>query len=485
MKKASFLFALFIGGIVIAHAQEIRPAKSQEDYEEKKKVYFPVEENQIKTMQNNWDMYFKEDVASVIDKKSKDYLFEIKLDSYGSVYPAQEILDGIPRDDFNGDKKSRKFLESNSFWWLFKKDEGVIADKAKTTKNAAIYQNLLKLSKGSSLREEDQFFDRWDSLHIGGVCQQLNTRIKKDKINKVIFFVHGYNVPYSLAVLQALTFYKVIKDTLNVPVENTLLVPVYWPSNNEKYDSLRQENFTTENIKTFKNNGALFLRYSNRCYYAAITLRQIINALNPSVDVNIIAHSLGATIATSCLINTWSKLDYNSGSSLKANASNRSWVLSQNRNNFNGKDNINIDLLKRFYNTPLPARKVGVFLSAGAIPGLHTFQDLDVKAMKNKFFYSTINQFDEMVTKTDIKDEVRKRFFIRVSYINAFRLSATSLGCNADGEADKTRVYYNTRLRVKDAFVTSEVSKEWDHDVFTYLQQPDYKDFLKKFLLHP
>lgn len=454
----------------------------QTNYEDQKKTFFVHPNTTLDVIRNNWGMYFKEDVSTIIDPDSKKYIFEIKLDSYGSVYPEKEILDIITKSEFEGKVDKYANLESHSFYWRFVEDSETKIEKA--VKNGSInpiYSELLELAKvNKKAKNADAFFEKWDKFHNDVLIRRLNDTIRKREITRVIFFIHGYNVPYSLAVLQAINMYKLGKSAGKID-EHTLFVPVYWPSNNAKECKLEQSNFSTKNIKTFKTNGKLFLRYSDRCYYSAITLRKIINDLDASVKVDMIAHSLGATIPTSCLINTSSKLHYNIFSFLKCHSKDSTWIVNTTRK-FSRKDEINFDVLRNFYKVQIPSRPINVFLSAAAIPGVETFKDVDVSKIGNKCFYVSINPNDEMVTKREIRNTVKDLIHIDIASINANRLGYTTLGCDSGSDACATKKQYELKLGTKSCFKTKITSTETDHDIFTYMQQEGYKMLYYEFL---
>jgi hypothetical protein len=452
---------------------------SLKNWNQHKQKHFEYSQFQLDVIKNNWGLYFKEDLLPILEPTIANDFFEIKMDSYGSLYPEKEILNLISKDEFEGFKKNYADLRTHSFHKRFKYDNHEkIKNRIDKNEFPKIYKELYYLSKIDT--DEEKFFKTWDNYHDSVTIYKLNDIIKQRGIVRVIFYIHGYNVPYSLAVIQAITTYKFYKE--NIPNGKVLFVPVYWPSNNAKMNNLNQDNFSIDNIKKFKTNGKLFLRYSNRCYYAAITLRKIINGIDTNVKMDIIAHSLGATIATTTLINTYTKLHYNRNSTLKVISDKPDEVLKIERNKYFGKDQINYDLLKRFYdkeNTP-PTRAINVFLSAAAIPGQITFVDMDDTIMQNKKFYVTINPCDEMVTKSEIRNQVKKKSLLKVNAINHNRLSSTSLGCNGSNDTDTTKANYIARVP-SGIFKISKASIQIDHDLFVYLEQNAYQTFLKNF----
>lgn len=92
-------------------------------------------------------------------------------------------------------------------------------------------------------------------------------------------------------------------------------MPIFWTSNaNKNFNIESKERFDISNKTGISNggldNGISFMYYSNRAYYAAITFRKILNKLsNIEQSQYVFTDSLGATVATSALINTISKLD--------------------------------------------------------------------------------------------------------------------------------------------------------------------------------
>ncbi len=478
MKKNNIFFILSF-----LYSTLFSQVKLNDDIDPKnKKSFFPKDSASIHQMQDNWGMYFRADVLSVLGPKVKNSFFEIKLDSYGSVYPAQQILAVIKPKEFEGELKDYKDLSSHTFYKRFKEDiesrikNLVDADRSLTTE----YKVLLEKSKNN---DESAFSEIWDNLHTSKIIKELNLRIRDSSINRVIFFIPGYNVPYSLQVLQAITLFKIARRDIPEK-ENILFVPVYWPSNNAKFDSLYQDNFTTDNIKKFGPNGRLFLGYSNRCYFAAATLRKIINGLDDDhVKVDIISHSLGATIATSALINTYSKLQYNHFSRLKRFADDSARVVNKKNNSFHGKDNMNLFILKEFYKSSLPTRPINVFLSAAAIPGYSTFMDAKAGIITNKKIFVEINVKDEMLTKSEIKLQVKKKTRADISFINENHLGATTLGCEAgeDSDALETQLWLKKITGKDESFTYEIVTPHTDHDVFTYIQDSLYLNFLKRF----
>lgn len=462
------------------------------NYEEGKKIFFPLSDPvKVKSMEANWHQYFKEDVAIVLDSTVQTKWFEVKLDSYGSPYPDKIVQDWFSKEEFNGNVGDYAASDSHSFYFLWdtlikpdlEKRISAMPDGTQKTLFNELF-TIREREKAVSVKNryvfKEQFRKAWNDFYIEELAKKLNDKIKTDKIKRIIFFIHGFNVPYSLAALQAVTMYQKAKKSLGADSATTLFVPVYWPSNDAKECRLSSHNFSTANYMSFNRNGKLFLIYSTRCYYAAFTLRRLLNRMDSSVkQIDMIAHSLGNTIVTSALINTVSKIDYQSGEIRKL----KKKELSELKNNIRlqKKDPLSYDLLVQFKSEPLPQeRNINCFLSAAAIPGLNTFTDLDSTALIHTTFHVTINQYDEMLTKSSIQRKLRTKV------INASNMGSTTLGCNYKCEAGNTEQLFNTKFSViknKTAFFKYRtVSRETDHDIFTYLQQPDYLHFYEEYL---
>ncbi len=469
--------------------------------ENSKMKYFPLRDPaKVKRMQTNWDMYFNQNVATVLDPSIKDNWFELKLDSYGNLYPDSEVQAWFTKKEFNGYHADYAASDTHSFHYMFNPLVSLKLDSCLETlpaSNKAIYENLiqtrkkeLEVSKGKLRGRvkldmidslEQAFYMQWETYHFNKVNEELKEKIKAKHINRVQFFIHGYNVPYSLAALQAVTMCKLAKAKLGKDSSTTLFIPIYWPSNNAKTCQLDSLNFSTLNFIDFNRNGKLFLIYGTRCYYAAMTLRKFINALDADSikRIDIIGHSLGTMVATSALINTFSKIDYRKRKLRKLR--NESIAKLERYPNLKRKDPISYDILMAFKKIPLPyQRNIHCFLSAAAMPGVNTFTDIDSMALKHTSFFVSVNQNDEMLTKRIIQEK------IGVKLVNASNMNATSLGCNYKCEAGNTERLVNEKMKnvpnKTTQFIYKTVSREYDHDIFTYLQQQDYLLLFEEFL---
>ena len=314
--------------------------------------------------------------------------------------------------------------------------------------------------------DESAFYKKWDLEHDIMIANQLKNYIQQNHIKRLLFFIHGYNVPYSLANLQAIELARHIKqDGSNM--RDLLIIPVFWPSNNKKECVLSDSaSFSIANFsklgKGGLKNGTDMWYYSNQAYYAAIGLRKLLNNIKgENVEVSIYSHSLGNTVSTSALINTTSKLD---------GIKNKMMIQKEEKENTKQVTILN-DLIALFKNNPLPEQKIKVFMSAAAIPGMGTFTDMNIDVINNKSFYITINPYDPML---------RKRVTGNLEVLNAETFSDTQLGCNFKCDADNVKKYFTENGLAGNIGFKNVVVK--DHDVFVYLMQPGYKNFINEFL---
>lgn len=420
----------------------------------------------------NWKQYFKEDLLYKLDKEV-NYV-PVKLDSYGSLYPEGKVFNNV---NFNFYSRNSADTWAYSIYDIFKSNDKQIVknvkeDKTLSTNHKTFYTNILQ-NKCEFLGDED-FYQAWDDFHFKNKMDEINKKINDPvkKFKKVIFFIHGYNVPYSLANIQLIALKDAIKNDCKMDISEILFIPIFWTSNDNKNKKIgSEEEFDISNYTGLFNGGAkngyLFLFYSNRAYYASITLRKMINRIeNKDIDLLIFSHSLGATVVTSALINTVSKLHTNASIEFDTINKKDCKLNLLGAAQLKKDDIISYELVSGFLNEPIPTRKLKIFMSAPAIPGFYTFKDQCEENFKNKLFYSTVNLEDEMLTKKIAK----------LRFVTAHNFSSSSLGCDLN-DAESTKQLFKN----KSQFNYKIVSDEEDHDILTYLNQQDYLNFLKNF----
>jgi hypothetical protein len=464
---------------------------------EKWKYFEKFTDTQKIIIDSNWLQYFKEDIYAKLDTDNKN-VFPIKLDSYGSIYPAPEVLKGVK---FNPKLKGIKFHskpigQNNnlafSLFEVFNSDDNrkiikkniddlMAVGKIKASLHA-LYTELLDekyyCNKKCLLRSKrikcmedtvNGFYTKWDAVHFASLYDTLNKEIDKKNYDRIVFFVHGYNVPYSLANVQLISLKRMLKDSLKIDTDKILFIPLFWTSNANKYCNIStREAFNTTNKTGLTDggleNGISFMYYSNRAYYAAITFRKLLNRIdtNQQMDVSVFCHSLGATIATSALINTISKLDTKEKIELMPDGKGALKLKSTLKNAMLK------EIVEGLAGEPLPKRSIKVFMSAAAVPGEVTFSDISTASFNNKTWFSCLNPNDEMLTKN----------VANLPYVSRHTMSGSSLGCDM---MDARRVKNKIESSSIGRFHIREVSLSVDHDILTYLNQKAYRDFIKDF----
>lgn len=397
--------------------------------------YDDFKPNQMNTIIDYWKQYFVRDIYPDLLGEQKINYYPLFMDSYGGLYPATQIYPD--NFDFAANTRSDLNLLRYSHYNNFKYNPELKTKLSETGFNVS----SINYKTDTDLQEDiNKFYENWNGYFIPKALVSINEKLVGKK--HIIFFIHGYNVPYSLGVVQSMSVLKKLeKQGLNL--DSTLLIPVFWSSNNQKNNQIGSTDFDVQDAKNLKNFGK-WRHYSNRAYYAGLTLRRILNGLDLSADefkdVMIISHSLGTTIATTACMNTTAKLS---------------------------KGKISDDLKSKMTssNYPLPSYPIKLFLSAPAIPGVNTFKDMN-SSFYNKLVFSTINK----------KDRMLRKFFLFPA-----KFSSTTLGCNHQKEVEKTQeVFFENNLH--NNFFFDTVSNRRDHDIFTYMRQTEYVEFLGQFL---
>jgi hypothetical protein len=457
--------------------------------QESKRRYFQnFNDDQLCLIEKNWIQHFGDNIYQELDDNSSN-MITLRLDSYGLVYPDADVFKDVK---FNPKKLSKKNIRAFSIYealWdsvnseNFKKNIDFEITQNRISKsmssNLLKFKSLIESSKKWSKRKNvsleianniSDFNKTWNEYMLEIKAKEIKEELKKSKYSKLCFFIHGYNVPYSLACVQLISLKKEMKS-IGIPVDSVLFVPVFWPSNDQKNCDISKEKvFNIDNqtgLPKGLNNGILFTYYSNQAYYAAITLRKILNHIGDleGKEQFIFTHSLGATVATTALINTISKLHATDN---EKQLISKDLSIEEIKTAFQRSPLLR-DLANGF-KTPIPSQKITVFMSAPAIPGFNTFKDIDTSNQtnfKNKHFFSTLNLNDEMLTKG----------IAGLSFVNSKNWSSTTLGCNPF-EAKRASEFVNGLNNNNSSFEYSFVSKDSDHDIFTYLDNKEYRDLI-------
>jgi len=482
------VFILFLMAYYLPLASQSNIPK--EDVMAKWKYFSKYSPDQREIICNNWTQFFKGDILTDLNPSLNAY--PIKLDSYGSFYPRKEILTNIEEDDFTYKNRNEVDMFKFSLYEMTLINEKKIRDASRNLSDAEgrlVYNELINdLEKDESKNVNyttesiDTFYKKWDNYHFKYEMLNLKNKIAEGHYARIIFFIHGYNVPYSLANIQTIELANIIESIQkkgNSPLEKILYVPIFWPSNAQKECGLTSEEvFNTEDAKGLlnggANNGFRFLYYSNRAYYAGITLRKILNELKDvKVKFNIYSHSLGGIVATTALINTYSKLQSDYVGFMKnydpKNPNNKQ-ILEQLQKD----EPVTYDIFTGLRDTPLPNQHISVFLSAPAMPGVSTFTDM-AKPSLNVKYYCTIDTEDRMLTKKAV-------VIFGMKILDASMFNATTLGCDFKGEISKTNAVFKEKNGNTNNFTSLKASNKNDHDILTYIQQPNYINLITSFL---
>lgn len=461
-----FYFALIVPAVIFTAAGCYVFPRAKEQF---KADYFPYDRKQKCTIVHNWNQYFATQLNPVLNPKID--LFELKLDGYGELYPDDDILNAITDLDFKRDLKTSD-VENLNFYRLFWTHPPRLVKNIDTLKVSDpvrydFYKEMLRLA---GLKNTDSFVQKWQDHFLPRWMESLHNKLKETGKDSIVFFVHGYNVPYSLAYVQCIELIK-LTSHLGVDTSKYLFVPVYWPSNDLKAHELDTGKFDTHNAIGFANKKG-WERYSNRAYYSAFTLRSILNELDSAYNVRIMSHSLGATLATTALINTHTKLqtDYTLVRQVAPEC------LSQtNMDKLHVEDSITYDFVQSMRTIPIPDRPVKVFMNAPAIPGNTTFCDMEKNVAHNTLLYVGWNPRDEMVSKSLIPIIGKP-----------WRNGSTTFGANSYNqdcetlEVDAVAEIFRG-FGVRKNFISLRSGTQKDHDILSYFRQSCFRDLLKQF----
>jgi hypothetical protein len=403
-----------------------------------------LNEQQIAKIKMNWSDYFGSELETPFPIKKGVKTACIKLDGLGCIYP-EYANQSIDRSFLDNETSYKKF-HSESFYNVMKKCE------VSCTPMASSFVAKVNLSYSSSTTystDIENFIAAWNAKFLQSKVDELNDKVKTAK--KIVLFIHGYNVPYALAQLQGnILSEQILKYDTSIKPEELLLIRVFWPSGNFKQQDFFQEGCNYNNFEN-KRTASAYTYGSNRAYLGALTIRRLLNALETSLPITIITHSHGATLATSALINTTSKLQSGDLSKL---------------------------IEKLFKAEALPKKKINVFLNAPSIPGKNTFCDIKEGAPQNNYyFFVGYNENDIVLLKRKLV--IGKWHLKRLTFSKY--LSSTTLGCNRRKEIKKTKKVFKQK-NMPDNFEADINSTQEQHDFFCYVRQPEYVKNFKKFL---
>jgi hypothetical protein len=462
----------------------------------------PYSDEQVALIQDHWKQYFKEDIFAALD--SGQTTFPIAFDSYGGIYPNFILFQDFDEDNFaaglpgkvgkikniatikHSDNDLNKYSMFQIFQWEGNADKleaGIAA--IKNTEDQNFYKNLLlqyslapgyqgkniKKSTPAFYEYLNGFYAKWNAYHLNKTNQNLIKLIDEEEPDYLLFFIHGYNVPYGLAAMQSIEirdYIENIQEQINKPGK-LLMVPIFWSSNDQKKSEFDTEEKVKMGDEVKVSNAIKWGFYSTRANFAGLGLRQVLNRLETSKsdlpELLMFSHSLGAIVATNAIINATSRLPGKYTSQIINDNCVGISMADSTKIALEKKEIVNYELIQKFNAIPLPKSRIRVFMSSPAISGIETFKDMCEEEKKTTAFFSTVNH----------KDLTLKKF---VGIVNGF--GCTSLGLNNNCDVMQTKIDY---FWDQGYFYYNKVAIEIpQHNLFDYLQQPAYRALVEDFL---
>jgi len=283
----------------------------------------------------------------------------IYIDREGNLYPPADLYQ-FDSDIFLNPSQNKKFNKQNTskLDTYFEKDETALAavcDKLGITKDFAELQDYL----------------------FQAYANKINQEAKKG--NRIIFLIHGYNNFQE----ESLSSFYLLKHKLS-KYSAISFVEVYW-------DGLANNTKSTKIWSSAQVNSS----------YVGLGVRKLLNKVNEDVEIVLLTHSLGASVATQALFNVdkWPK-----------------------------KYQKKLDTISNMIPTP-PQKHITLCMIIPAIPGVNTFDDLNRTVENN-----TSQHIKKIIVGYNRKD---KALIKKIGLSRYF--GATSLGCDGRGEVLKTK----------------------------------------------
>lgn len=247
--------------------------------------------------------------------RKADEITRMYIDKYGSVYPPDEF---VPRDAFfdpQGLGNEWKEIPGN----------GNLLDYYSTHPLA---YSILALKYGVQNPPADSTgFNTIQKGIIKAYSDGLNQKLAASESNTLVILVHGFNEP------NATEDFALLREKIKAVNDSDFVyLDAYW-------DGL------TANGKPPFLVG-IWGRAQLNSGYAAVALRQVLADIRPDAKIRVIAHSLGSSVGTGMLFNTYEKFR-----------------------------NPPKNLIKRTLSSPVsPSRDIRLGMIAPAIPGTNTFR---------------------------------------------------------------------------------------------------------------
>ena len=225
---------------------------------------------------------------------------------------------------------------------------------------------------------------------------QIGIAGDKYKSKQVVIVVHGFNDPNPTGTYQEL---RNAIDSNSLDKNRELLyIEIYW-----------------DGLSAYGGNPGLskiwaLAQFNSR--YVALGLRSLMNKLPPKLPVVMITHSLGASVGTGALFNTFYK-----------------WNDKEMSDSFKE--------ITELSKEPYPKGPVKLGMLAAAIPGEGTFHDLVYEP--NSDVISGNNNIQRIVVAINPFDYALHKGVFGTSRYLSPRFGATTLGNNYNKEAEKVR----------------------------------------------
>lgn len=333
-------------------------------------------------------------------------LVRVYIDKRGSIYPSYKFF--IPPSDF-----FIKKFKANKYGTL---EEYYTKDSIQLQKVAVHYE--LETNSFSELQE--------------GILKEKVDEIKKvwNDNKELIFLIHGFNDPNPSAEFYLLR-QKIEKQ---FPDREFSFVEIYW-------DGL-----------TANNGNPMFASIWGKAQvnsmYASLALRKIITQLPFEAKIRIITHSLGASVGTGALFNTYEKLPHPKGT------------------------NTYKDMMKQVC-TPVQ-QDIRIGMIAPAIPGVNTFRTFKNRTLKTgrDCQEQAISPNQNNITRVVLG--YKKEDYALKKWIFSKRLGATSLGNNAITkkmtEIERTKNELIAYPVIVKDFDFRDCNHKDEHGLYYYLQ---------------
>lgn len=331
--------------------------------------------------------------AHEVQQQSVERLY---LDKNGHLYPSKEI-DIVYKEFFdpfeNGVTHNNELISGSLehyFTGLYTKRGNIESvDKYNYKMRSKQLKNKYGLSEELGMQ---QTFDSAQLCILKESSQYLNSELNKSTSKTLVVFIHGFNDPNPSAD------YNRLRNRIGTIVEENdfVYLEIYW-------------NGLTANQGHPGKSKIWGPAQFNSCE-SAVTLRLLLNQITKGTNVRILAHSTGASLATSALFNTTSK-----------------W---KDINKFPRYSKLLKDI-------PAPNHlKVHLGFLAPAIPGVSTFLDFNKRGDDN--FSVAKNNIEKVIVGYNCNDyAVTKRLFGKDYLSNKF--GSTSFGANHKNEIENTR----------------------------------------------